>query len=554
MKITKMELKDFAGIKKACYDFSESTVVYGRNGSGKTTMKNAYAWCLGKNAGINPFPVKDGENDYTASPEVIVTFQDSKSSYVVRRSMSCSAKNGIIKTSSEFSINDVVVKEKEFGSKLFVEMGLTPDCLNFVLFPEDFFIGKIADRQNALAAILSGEIEFSDYSKTKSKLEYLKKMIKSIGKEIEQNENYLPKIEIADIEKLEKDFEAQKDILSKSRVSDGEELKCLEAQKKKMELEKRLIDVKTKLNSAISRKELLQETININNDTLKKYDSKIKSLKDDLQVKKSEYAEIKSKSWENKNNYCAVCGQLLPEYIKKDALEKFEKNKDKEMKRAIKEGFEIKKEIEEITKKTSELGFKNSAIENDIVVKTQEITEFKGTIAMIEDDIKKIKVDTVNVSDNQNVVTEIEGKLAIAKENAKKRKDIQDEIERLKTQYSNFVKNAETVELESVRFLEDIEKKINDHFSIVKWKMFKRNQNGDIESTAIPLVDGVDFCTSLNNGSKINAIVDAYNVITSGTIPLFLDNAEAVTNWKVKPMGQVIKLCVKNCELTLMEE
>ena len=59
------------------------------------------------------------------------------------------------------------------------------------------------------------------------------------------------------------------------------------------------------------------------------------------------------------------------------------------------------------------------------------------------------------------------------------------------------------------------------------------------------MVDGVPY-SSLNNGMKINVGIDIINALSrhSGvTVPLFVDNAESVTNLE-KADAQVIRLVV----------
>ena len=69
--------------------------------------------------------------------------------------------------------------------------------------------------------------------------------------------------------------------------------------------------------------------------------------------------------------------------------------------------------------------------------------------------------------------------------------------------------------------------KINDHFNIVKWQLFKPMVNGGEEECCEPMVNGKPYTTALNSGHKILAeldIINALQKIYDCQVPVFLDN------------------------------
>jgi len=67
MKITlkKIAIENFKGVQKASYEFSNHTQVTGKNESGKTTIYDAFLWCLfGKDSteskAFSIKPIRDG--------------------------------------------------------------------------------------------------------------------------------------------------------------------------------------------------------------------------------------------------------------------------------------------------------------------------------------------------------------------------------------------------------------------------------------------------------------------------------------------------------------
>lgn len=91
-----------------------------------------------------------------------------------------------------------------------------------------------------------------------------------------------------------------------------------------------------------------------------------------------------------------------------------------------------------------------------------------------------------------------------------------------------------------------IEQKINQRFTTLKFKMFKKNITNDgQEPICEVLVDGVPF-NDANTASRINAGLEIINLISEFygvSAPVFLDNRESVTTI-VPTQSQVINLVV----------
>jgi hypothetical protein len=98
-----------------------------------------------------------------------------------------------------------------------------------------------------------------------------------------------------------------------------------------------------------------------------------------------------------------------------------------------------------------------------------------------------------------------------------------------------------------------LEERINDKFSLVKWKMFKTVNNGG-DSFEEPycecLVNGIPYGGGLNQAARLNAGLDIcealcrhYNI----SAPILIDNAEAVNNF-LPTTGQQIRLYVSEDE------
>lgn len=99
-----------------------------------------------------------------------------------------------------------------------------------------------------------------------------------------------------------------------------------------------------------------------------------------------------------------------------------------------------------------------------------------------------------------------------------------------------------------------VEEGINNEFRLAKFRLFREQANGGVEDRCDVVYDGVPYL-GLNNGMKINVGIDIINTLSRAygvTVPLFIDNAESVTNLE-KADCQVIRLVVseKDKELRL---
>ena len=90
-----------------------------------------------------------------------------------------------------------------------------------------------------------------------------------------------------------------------------------------------------------------------------------------------------------------------------------------------------------------------------------------------------------------------------------------------------------------------LEESINSHFEYARFKMFNVLVNGNVEECCETTYKGVPY-RSMNNAARMNVGLDIINALTkfyNVTAPVFIDNAEAVTDF-IKCNSQTIKLVV----------
>lgn len=142
----------------------------------------------------------------------------------------------------------------------------------------------------------------------------------------------------------------------------------------------------------------------------------------------------------------------------------------------------------------------------------------------------------IDSADNSNIDERIEElklrqkSLAQLVANAQKEQDLLDEFNRAK-----------------VNMLTD---KINEHFSLIKWKLFGEQVNGGFKEMCEPTYKGTEYKNGLNAGHKILAELDIVNTlqkIYEVSVPVFLDNSERLSSNNIPKLDcQLISLCVSD--------
>ena len=96
--------------------------------------------------------------------------------------------------------------------------------------------------------------------------------------------------------------------------------------------------------------------------------------------------------------------------------------------------------------------------------------------------------------------------------------------------------------------------RINSQFEITSFKLFEPLQNGSLKEVCVPLFKGLEFTGAISNGERVNVGIDIINTISrlqGLSVPIFVDNAESVTIWHIKPQSQTVSLIAKTGQKTL---
>lgn len=314
--------------------------------------------------------------------------------------------------------------------------------------------------------------------------------------------------------------------------------------------------------------------------------------------------------FDENSTVCSLCGQKLPEdkieqlkadfesrkeKAKADAEEKlkakrfkFDTDKKVELNRLNTIGTEKKELITELTKKNADLNTEIDALkkqEQDVITKKEELSKQLSDIPSEADytqnedyvklkaerdkvlaDIEKLESDgadkvvtdlKVEKADLQSQLDEVNKIIAQAENNVQIDDKIADmqhkqrEYEQAKTDAERILYQLKEVSKRKNKLLVE---EINQHFGIVRWKLFDFQKNGEYKEVCIPTVLDEEtgiykvFGDTTNTGREIEAKIDICNSFQkffNMYVPIFLDGAESINDEYVPAVdAQLILLSV----------
>lgn len=283
---------------------------------------------------------------------------------------------------------------------------------------------------------------------------------------------------------------------------------------------------------------------------------------------------------------CPTCGQELPFEQLQASTETFNKRKNARLDAITAKAKSLQDDLEQTQKRNQDIQDEISRREAHIAELNEQIRKAKEEVAPVTDlpeyresmmeingiieglqaEISSLMADSSKVREQLRTdLNAADGQLrfvqgVLAKEAIKAQTEKR--IAELKADARNAAEILERIEQmlflmeEFTRFkAKFVEQSINDHFRIATFRLFREQANGGLEERCDVVYDGVPFM-GLNNGMKVNVGIDIINALSRHygiTVPLFVDNAEAVT--RLEPCNaQVIRLVVSENDKELRTE
>lgn len=581
MKVLKISLVNFKGIfEKEVNCCGINTAILGRNGSGKSTIADAFYWCLmGKTPNNDIVTPLDENNAYIdGKTSVTVEFTDG---LIFQRTESRTKRGGI---TQERFLNGLKSTQAEFDKKL-------SECFseNFgiVLNVSSFFGKNTADKRQLLLSILKQRGFHFDLSDKKALLgafsiEERKEQLKKEVKDLQKTATEMP-IKIKAKKELIKEFDFE--TIEKKRNQAQSELNTiLSAKKGNPEKQRLLDDVNARMSALLKDKKIALDEHSEYTQKLLAEKSKNEQIKQrkaaietDIAKSSQELKELKIK-WEMENQKqvelttaenCPLCGKpyTAEELVemKQKEIDHFNSEKTENLNNILSEANAKKGTIDSLKKELAELPKESTA---EILIKSfeQRRPEFaekenqlnaeKAKIMAMPDETAEI--NTQRVAELNQTIDNLNLNLAAKSANEELKKGITEMesqhsvvVGKLKIAESNL---AAVLDLERERNAA-IEKEISNLFNGISMKLFEKNVSTDgYKDVCEIIVNGIPY-DNLNTANKINTQIKFANAISNLfhiDFPIFIDNKESVLTLEETPL-QLITMQVANSELSITQ-
>lgn len=297
--------------------------------------------------------------------------------------------------------------------------------------------------------------------------------------------------------------------------------------------------------------------------------------------------------WDANNEVCPTCHQRLPQEDIDELRERlqgnFNENKAKKQEALDTEAQNILETQKKINEETERLQKDKDNILTSISVLEKKLEEAKGTqpekkdyttnnriieltslikgeedkLQQLEQEDNTTQQEAINrikeqKQGQQQLRDQLRDQLQVKLQIERKEKRIAELTTEQKTlsQQLTDLEQQDNTAMQLVQYyIEELEKKVNKMFDIVKFTMFEHHLNGNIKTKCECTMHGTPY-QDLSNSEKINAGIDIINAMCrhhNAFAPIIVDNAESITDI-LPTASQQIRLVVsaQDKELTVV--
>ena len=312
---------------------------------------------------------------------------------------------------------------------------------------------------------------------------------------------------------------------------------------------------------------------------------------------RSEVERVKAEEYVMGDTVCPYCGQELPVHKLDEAKQHFDADKVKKLNEINETAKQVRRqqknleniiresttamqtldaEIIELSKQIDHKKQVRVPLEKAVNVSgteeaeriMKEILTVRHQIASRDNLVEAEDVRRREIREKKQSIREIDDVLAQEKNNTRIDSQIAD-MKQKQREYAQAKADAEKIlyQLSQVSMAKNnmLEEQVNSHFSIVKFKLFDQQKNGEYKDCCIPTIRNEDgkyrvFGESANTALMIRGqmdIISGLQKFYGQHLPVFLDGAEAMDEKNRKQINmdtQVIMLCVSDGELKVEED
>lgn len=427
-----LKIENFKGCKKREIQFGGVTDIYGDNGTGKTTIADAFTWLLfdRDSAGSTKFGVRprnedkslvnhveimvEGEFEVDGSPLSLKKVQ--KQNWVKKRGTGTQELQG---NKNEYEINGFPAKEKEFKEK--VGEIIDDTTFRIVTDPRAFaaldwkekrkiimqLVSEVTDEDvlksgdfNAIADDLAMAPADKCLDKYKKSLLKLKKDQQEIPTRIDEASRSIVEVDVADLElqknalneKLEAVRKDRENFSSKyKRVSElNAEIMNIKLdmgdleRKHNTDYQQQVRAARQKYDSALSRIYDMESQKTLAESTVYSRQGTLEGLKAELSDLGKKWSETKHMSINPSDTVCDKCGQEYPEDKKEEILQDFSRRKEQRLEEINAKGNAVKSKIQSVEKDIESFKEKLKEISDNLDKARKETEEKKAAMESIK--------------------------------------------------------------------------------------------------------------------------------------------------------------------------
>lgn len=332
------------------------------------------------------------------------------------------------------------------------------------------------------------------------------------------------------------------------------------------------------------------------------YKVKIEEVSKELKSKQVQWNKENASAlkFDNDSFTCPTCKKPLDtaeiEIEKQKMTDDFNQDKKSGLESINKQGVAIANKKESLTELYNELKVTITDLTESISEKNKQLDKLKLNLtsakSKLKDDtsndeqkIKDLVEKDISYQDNLTAIAKMESELlefkSVDLSDLKKREDyynskigeVKEDLMKkeliesanlriVELENSEEKLSKELLEIESEQFICDeftkakinsLEGKINARFNKVKFKLYNQLVHGGEEETCVAQYKGVDFL-DVNTAGKIEMGLDIINTLCNhykSYAPIFLDNAEGITNIPTTESQQIRLIVSKNSKLTV---
>lgn len=333
---------------------------------------------------------------------------------------------------------------------------------------------------------------------------------------------------------------------------------------------------------------------------IKDYDRMMEKIEMKMDAFRKDWAAVEEEtfSWEETgdNTTCPTCGQRLPEdqiaAIREKAERDFNTRHMEAQDELDKRAVELKKSKNDTEALLASARDKKKQFEADLStameylngakmvqaaelsVEDDEAWQKANTEAQAEQEIldkmteqertasRSTETDTKKIEESKRELMERrdslrdelanEGQIADRKERIKELEAQQVKLNQQLTDLEQEDACAESLEHATI---EDLETRVNKLFTMVRFKMFETQLNGNTKPTCVLTMHGVPY-QDLSNSEKINAGIDLINAMAKFNdtyAPIVVDNAESINEVLPSDSQQILLIVSRDPQLTVIK-